>query len=131
MTEYIHSVPGRLRIRSSLLRSGSGHRGELLRNLRRLSGVDDLRLNHKSGSVVICYQPAQVTVEQIIAAFEQHKCVTHTVTRKAQTTTRSAAGSVNISPVPWQMLTRQVGKVAVNMLISRGVSYSLTSLLGK
>lgn len=127
MTEYLHHVPGRLRIRSKLFRANTPERSSTLRQIRALEGVSGTRLNHKSGSLVVSYDTDTTGPEQIIdtleACYKSFNLIPVTPVKK------SADNSNNLQP-PWNNITKEVSKVAFNMLISRGVSYSISSILG-
>lgn len=123
MTDYLHHVPGRLRVRSKALRCDSAARGATLRKLRVLEGVRTVRLNAKAGSVTICYD-ADVTEPQHILDFLNTECL------------RAAPSPMTKPAVPRRAsrpdagLTALIGKMALNVLVSKGVNYSLSSLLG-
>lgn len=125
MTEYLHHVPGRLRIRSKLFRSNTPERGTTLRQFRKLDGVLTTRLNHKSGSVVVCYEPSQIGPQEIMKKFDDC-CEGLELTAKKPKKKIS-----NQPPVAWDHISKEVKKVAINMLISRGVGHSISAILGK
>jgi hypothetical protein len=71
VNHYIHQIPGRLRIKSPVLRNGKYHPGvrELLSSLK---GIEAAELNPTTGSVTIYYHPAQIHGKDIEKAFERH-----------------------------------------------------------
>ena len=128
MTEYLHSVPGRLRVRAKAFRAETPNRGMALRKLRSLEGVSSVRLNQKAASVTVCYDKDVTTPEEVMELIEHCKteCQQYATCKKA-TTKRSA----QTPPVKNEFnVTREVGKIAFNVIVSRGISYSLGAFLG-
>lgn len=123
MTDYLHHVPGRLRVRSKSLRCDSAARGATLRKLRGLEGVRSVRLNAKAGSVTVCYDTATTGPERILD-FLSAECLRAApmapVTRQTGPVRPRQAGN----------LTAEIGRIALSALVNKGVSYSLSSLLG-
>jgi hypothetical protein len=121
MTDYMHHVPGRLRVRSRALRCTSPERNTTLRELRRLRGVRSLRLNPKAGSVTVFYDTGETDAQQILD-FIDASCLR---TRPAVPVRASSSGEQNGAP-----LFGDIGRMALGVLVNKGVSYSLSSLLG-
>ncbi len=122
MNEYLHHVPGRMRLRARLFRSESLERTQALRRLRAISGIRDMRLNEKAGSVTVYYDTSEITGETLL----------ETLRRECPQATLPGAPSVRQPALPrtfQRPIAAEIGKVALNMLVSKGVSYSLSTLL--
>lgn len=129
MADYIHHVPGRLRIRSKMFRQASSIRNQALRELRVLSGVTGVRLNEKAASVTISYDQSETEHDSIIELLEVHNCVDNGVaTRPVVASPSVAVAKAKADKAEWN-LSREVGRIALNALVSKGVSYSLSSIL--
>lgn len=122
MNEYLHHVPGRMRIRARLFRSESLERTQALRRLRAIAGIRDLRLNEKAGSVTVYYNTSEITGETLLETLRR-ECPQATLPAK------SAAPQPALPKAYQRPIAAEIGKVALNMLVSRGVSYSLSTLL--
>lgn len=122
MNEFLHHVPGRIRIRARLFRSESRERSQALRRLRALPAVRSLRLNEKAGSVTVFYDAGETSGAELL----------QTLRRECPQATFPAASSIR-RQVPLAAVKRpiaaEIGKVALNMLVNKGVSYSLSTLL--
>jgi len=120
MTDYLHHVPGRLRVRSKALRCDSTARGGVLRRLRALEGVRTVRLNPKAASLTVYYD-AETTDPERILQFLDGECL--------RATAEPAPGpdSPRARPGP---LSAEIGRMALSVLVNKGVGYSLSSLLG-
>ena len=126
MTEYLHHVPGRLRVRSKHFRTNSVSRGTVLRKLRALDGVGSVRLNDKAGSVTVCYDTEVTDQEAIIALLKSCDCLkTDTKHHRIESDKRTPRTSN-----PGHGISAQIGKMALGVLVNKGVSYSISSLLG-
>jgi hypothetical protein len=123
MTEYLHHVPGRLRVRAKAFRCDNAARGATLRKLRTLEGVRTVRLNAKAGSVTVCYDVGK-THSQAILDFMEQECLRALAVVEPRP--RRAAPKAATS----NKLTTEIGRMALSVLVNKGVSYSLSSLLG-
>ena len=74
MTDYLHHIPGRLRVRAKAFRCDPAVRGDTLVKLQALEGVNSIRLNPKAGSVTVCYDVG-VTDPHRILAFIHADCL--------------------------------------------------------
>jgi hypothetical protein len=121
MNEYLHHVPGRMRIRTRVFRSESQERSQALRRLRAIPGVRSLRLNEKAASVTLYYDTAAISAPELLQTLRR-ECPQATVPVVAPKTQR-----------PPRMTSRpiaaEIGKMALGVLVNKGVSYSLASLL--
>ncbi|HBR99284.1 MAG TPA: hypothetical protein DD979_18185 [Gammaproteobacteria bacterium] len=120
MTDYCHHVPGRLRIRAKALRADSSARAHLLRTLHATDGITRVRLNAKACSVTLQYDPQKVKLQSLMGVLEASDCLSHAVTLSPQ--------PARAPSKPWN-LPKEAAKIAFNVLVSRGVSASLTTLL--
>lgn len=123
MTDYLHHVPGRLRIRARSLRCNPADRAATLRKLQAREGVRSVRLNPKAGSITIFYDVEATDAAQILA-FVHDECL-----RAA----RIQAAPLRTAPEPARPsnpLTAEIGRMALGVLVNKGVTFSLASLLG-
>lgn len=123
MTDYMHHIPGRLRIRSKIFRGESAIRGSILSQLKAVDGVFSVRLNHKAACVTLWYAPDSQAPDDIMRLLNDYRYQPTPLlaqgAEKPKTTGKIHRG-----------ITREISKIAFNVLVSRGVSYSLSSLLG-
>jgi hypothetical protein len=66
MKTYIHSIPGRLRIRAERFSSDSVSSARMQAELRRMSGVAGVEFRAASSSVVVRYDARTSVAEQIL-----------------------------------------------------------------
>jgi hypothetical protein len=121
VNEYLHHVPGRMRIRTPLFRSESHERSQALRRLRAIPGVRSLRLNEKAASVTLYYDTAAISGRALLEAL-QRECPQATVPPATPKTRRPP----RLTSRP---IAAEIGKMALGVLVNKGVSYSLASLL--
>ncbi|MER2601149.1 MAG: HMA2 domain-containing protein [Candidatus Competibacter phosphatis] len=74
MNYYIHHVPGRLRIKTACLRRAEcqNHLGQILGDL---PGIENHAHNGKIGSVLIHYDPAQLSADDILYHLHKAGCL--------------------------------------------------------
>jgi len=124
MTDYLHHVPGRLRVRSKSLRCNTSSHGGALRQLRAQKGVHSVRHNAKAGCVTVCYDVRTANPDALLSLIER-ECLPSRASRpvKSQVTRRSAKGQ-------GAGIAGEIGRMALGALVNRGVGYSISSLLG-
>lgn len=122
MTEYVHHIPGRLRIRSKSLRGTHGNHTSMLRQLRDIHGVHSVRLNQKAACVTVCYDPQQTCANCIFETLGH----SDTTPRKNPPSARRATTNRGQNRI-----ASHVGKMALNVLVAKGVNFSLSALLNK
>lgn len=88
MSQYIHHVPGRIRVRSKAFRCRSEKARTAQRRLQSLVGVRQVRVNPHAGSITVHYDSAAIKQSDLLAALEQSGCLGATsrndeVSRKA------------------------------------------------
>lgn len=123
MTDYLHHVPGRLRVRAKSLRCNSAARATTLRKLQAQEGIRSVRLNAKAGSVTVFYDVEATDAERILG-FMRAESLRAT---RAQAAPLDAARKQARSGNP---LAAEIGRMALGVLVNKGVSFSLASLLG-
>jgi hypothetical protein len=67
MSEYVHHVPGRLRVRCGAVRRNPAEAAAARARLLRLSGVLSVEVRTLTGSVTIHYTPGAVDPEALLA----------------------------------------------------------------
>jgi copper chaperone CopZ len=101
MSNYVHSIPGRLRVKTALIKKNSGEAEKVERLLKSIPGVQSLDINLLTGSVLVRYDPNSIGVDQLLQTlteagyFEPSKAVTHDeVVHSALTRGGKAIGSL-------------------------------------
>jgi len=123
MTDYMHHVPGRLRVRAKSLRCNSAARATTLRKLQAQDGIRSVRLNPKAGSVTVFYDVDVMNADQILAFLH------------AESVRATEAQAAPVRPVrnparAGTPLAAEIGRMALGVLVNKGVTFSLASLLG-
>jgi len=70
MTQYIHNVPGRIRVKIPILRNDEEKGLEIQTNLGMLDGVEKISVNTVTGSIVVHYDPDELKPWQILGQLE-------------------------------------------------------------
>src|SRR5574341_1041383 len=71
MHHYMHSIPGRLRVRTPFMKRNVGMEQEVLALLRPFDGINAIATNPVTGSIVITYEAEVVTAGVIIDVFKR------------------------------------------------------------
>jgi hypothetical protein len=83
MDYYFHHIPGRLRVKSPVLKKNQHLISQVERLLRSIHGVNSIAPNLVTGSVVIQYDPQQTSSDDILHTltragyFDRSRAVTH------------------------------------------------------
>lgn len=108
MTDTLHHLPGRLRLRLAALRRNPALAARLRHTLAPLPGVADVEANPLTGSLLVRYDPAAGPVRAIAAAL--------------------AAQGVALPHRPPPDLAERLGKAAVALAVEALVKQSATAL---
>lgn len=65
MLDYVHSVPGRLRIQSVALRRNSILMRQIRQHVLKITGVGTVTATQATGSIVVRYDPRELTSEAL------------------------------------------------------------------
>ncbi len=68
---YIHSVPGRVRIKNDVLKGNSGVADEIRKALSTIRGIGTVDINLTTGSILIYYNPKVTNCEEITVFLEK------------------------------------------------------------
>ena len=83
MSYYLHHVPGRIRVKSPIVKGKKRVADEVLSLLKEIDGVDNVDVNLTTGSLLINYDPEQVHRDDIVYAlhgngyFDPSKAITN------------------------------------------------------
>lgn len=122
MSYYLHNVPGRLRIKSPLLRRNSEAGDEVRKTLSTIQGVATVDFNPTTGSLLINYNHKTAKHDDIIGLLERKGYFDRTKAESNDGYIQAAAGKTG----------RVIGKFALGMAIEKafeGSALSLISLL--
>ena len=72
MTYYIHHIPGRLRIKSPLLKGNNGSEASIVELLRGLAGVERVAVNAITGSCLIHYDPSVTCRDDMVMVLSKN-----------------------------------------------------------
>ncbi len=71
MHHYLHSIPGRLRMRTPLMKRNVGIEQAVLTLLNPIDGINAVATNTVTGSIVITYDADVITAAEIIDVLKQ------------------------------------------------------------
>jgi hypothetical protein len=66
MTDYLHALDGRMRIKITEVKGSSGAAEEITRYLHSFRGIDNVNANPITGNVLIHYNPEQIAQTGIL-----------------------------------------------------------------
>jgi copper chaperone CopZ len=73
MGYYVHDIPGRLRVKSPLLKGDSGEGTAVRELLEGMAGVQSAGVNPLTGSLVVCYDPSALGGKEILDVLERRR----------------------------------------------------------
>ena len=68
MSEYIHALDGRLRIKVAEVKGAPSKALEIESQLRQVNGIDHVSANPMTGNILILYDPRRIVQQEIIDA---------------------------------------------------------------
>ena len=117
MSYYVHNIPGRLRVRSAQLKHHNCNATNLCTVLKTMDGVETTELNKKSGSLIVHYDPSQLTADDILYMTHKAGCLDKIVSRAAQSqSSNTKAGAM-------------IGNAIFGTVVKKSLEVSMFSLL--
>jgi cation transport ATPase len=120
MSYYMHNVPGRLRVKSPLLKRNNDAGNELKKALSTIQGVAAVDFNPTTGSLLINYNHRVTKHEDIISLLERKGYFDRTRAVTNESAIHAAAEKTG----------RVVGKAVLGIAIDKALEGSALSLIG-
>jgi hypothetical protein len=109
LSHYVHSIPGRLRVKTPAIKKNSAEAKKVERLLISIRGIQSLQINLTTGSVLVLYNADDLTPEYLLGVLfvagyiEPTKVVTHdevvhsALTRAGKTVGSLVVGALEIN----------------------------------
>ncbi len=114
MSQYIHHVPGRIRVRSKAFQCRSEKALAAEKLLKELTGVRSFRVNPHAGSIIVHYDTAELKQSDLLAILEQVGCL--------EASSRSDESARKMGEI--------FGKALVGAVVQKIVEQSARTLVG-
>ena len=119
MSHYIHHVPGRLRIRSQLLKNNHQMLEDVRKCFRGAPGIEHIKVSPVTGSALIRYNPDEIESDQILSILHDCEYVdVHQAKSLDEKLTSSVSKAGNF-----------VGKACLNLFVDQALQGSRLALL--
>jgi hypothetical protein len=119
MRYYFHNVPGRLRVKIPILKGRPGKISAVEDLLHTLQGVDTIKTNPLTCSVVINYDPDLLDSQQIINLLVDHRYFDETLAITHDEAVQNAAANAGL----------KIGKMVFGWAVSKTLEANGMSLL--
>lgn len=114
MSQYIHHVPGRIRVRSKAFRCHGERARTAQAQLMAMDGIREVQINQRASSIVVQYDPERLSRAQLFSALEELGCMA--------AVRRESAHS--------HKLGETFGKALVGAMVQKAVEQSARGLVG-
>jgi len=114
LSQYIHQVPGRIRVRSSAFRCPSERAGGARDRLEAMDGVREVRLNPRAGSITIHCDPSRLRHSRLLGVLGEVGCLAGT--------SRGVGAAERVGEL--------FGKALVGAVMQKAVEQSARTLVG-
>jgi hypothetical protein len=119
MSDYMHFIPGRLRVKSPRLKRNDSAAHELKTALSTIQGIDAIDFNPVTGSLLINYNRQTTSHEDIISLFERRGYFDRGKTISKDGSLQKIAEKTG----------RVIGTAVLSMAIEKAFKYSARSLI--
>lgn len=75
MSQYIHHIPGRIRVRSKAFQCYGDRALKAQGRLLAMDGVREVKINPRASSILVQYDPDRLTRAELFAALEDLGCM--------------------------------------------------------
>jgi cation transport ATPase len=128
METYIHSIPGRLRLRDQQLKADPAATDDLQRELRELPGITSVDFHPASSSLVVHYDPNTHAPEQMLFAMRAHGYL-HGDFKTNLQPAASEAGKQSMRGKLGTLLVRNVSRAAVRSVAGYALEAAIIRLV--
>lgn len=119
MTYYVHQVPGRLRVKSPFLKHKPIKCQRVVEHLEGRRGIDKVKVNHLTGSVVVHYDPEEIDEDGILNILEYDRLFDRSLAVRNDAHMDLAAARAG----------KVVGRAAFSYIVGRALENNGLSLL--
>lgn len=120
MGHYIHHVPGRLRIKTPVLKRNERQAAAIKELLQHLTGIDQAEVNVVTGSILIIYDKDAIDSNHILTTLRDAGYTSLEIPLNSQRPTSRGTAS---------KLASTVGKTVFGILVEKAVERSAVSLI--
>jgi copper chaperone CopZ len=120
MSHYIHHVPGRLRVKTPVLKRNEQRAAAVKALLREFDGIDAVDVNTVTGSILVGYDKTRTDSNTILAALKAQGYTEHDALVSQHRPTSHGTPS---------KLVQSVGKTVFGILVEKAVERSAVALV--
>ncbi|MCW2306957.1 HMA2 domain-containing protein [Rhodobium gokarnense] len=127
MSQYVHHVPGRLRVRCKTMRADAAKLREIALAMEDVPGVRSIRTNPQSGSIILGYDGEITDRDTLLAALDGLGC-----SAEYKTPNRTGPRTVNFggsSKLIGETVTRTLVSAVVGTVVKSTVEPKVLTLL--
>jgi copper chaperone CopZ len=124
MHDYLHHVPGRLRVRVPAIKRNEYEAGLLRSNLETIDGIEKLEINMLTGSVTINYDRATTTSSSIMAGLARHGASRRFQVERSAVAVQAPSGQGTVNGV-----VENVGKAFFGVMLEKALERSALALI--
>lgn len=122
MTPYIHSLPGRLRVRSPFIKHYPAQAEALKRQIAALPAVQSVKINPHARSMTILYRAQELAADTLLEMFEKAGCLENALPAGGALPARDRSAAA-------AKAGEMFGKAVFDVFIARALERSVVSLL--
>jgi hypothetical protein len=112
--EYMHHIPGRLRLRALTLRKNGNRADAIEQMVKAIEGVSAAAVNLTTGSLVIIYDPSDLAPKEILCVLRRHGLIALPMRRNLVGTAFNA-----------DMLSGKVGRAVLYLVLESMLERSM------
>lgn len=126
----VHHVPGRLRVRTSVIKKNTQRANEIRNQLLPVSGVTSVEVNTLTGSITMRYEAAITNHEALLEALRQEGCLRSDLPPQVEPGPLSAPAAFLAGPAAANAVAK-IAKAAAFFLVEKALERSVLLLLAE
>jgi hypothetical protein len=130
MIDYMHELPGRLRVRCPLLRKNTEKTTAIRDSLVSTCGVKSVTVNPTTGSFTVYYDQDRTSGTELLAILEKHGCHREAIPTAEPIYTRTGMPIAVVRGRALSSRSPQIGKAVAGYVIEKAIERSLLALVG-
>ena len=129
MIDYMHELPGRLRVRCPLLRKNTEKTTAIRDSLVSTCGVKSVTVNPTTGSFTVYYDQDRTSGTDLLGILEKHGCHSEAVPAAKPISTRTGIPIAIVRGRALSSRNPQIAKAVAGFVVEKAIERSLMALV--
>jgi hypothetical protein len=128
MSHYLHTLPGRLRLKTRSLKNSEDKAAEIRALVRQLPGIETIEINLLTGSMLVRYDTTSITSAQILGFLIANSVITSIPEALPRPASKLLDGSMRARAT--ESMVQMAAKSLADFVIEKVLQRAAVALIG-